>query len=223
MLSSASLTSGARGSAASGYPARFSSCTLFNRAPGSPLARSLIASSNDTWPRGAGSAGKAERAGTQSAKTISAVFPIQPLRPVQPFRPLAPRRIRMRSSFRKNGAQVAPGVRRLDLGHLLGRAHRDDRAAVFAPLRPEIDDEVRGLDHVEVVLDDEQRVPRLEQLPERGQELGDVVEVQPGGRLVENVQQPLAGMRRKMRGDLDPLRLPSRQRRRRLAEAKIAE
>src|SRR3954447_10624482 len=187
MLSSESLTSGARGSAASGYPARFSSCTLFNRAPGSPLPRSLIASSNDTWPANA----VAAQANATAAN-------------------LAPRRIRMRSSFRKNGAQVAPGVRRLDLGHLLGRAHRDDRAAVFAPLRPEIDDEVRGFDHVEVVLNHEQRVPRLEQLPERGQELGDVVEVQPGGRLVENVQQPLAGMRRKMRGDLDPLRLPSR-------------
>ena len=79
-----------------------------------------------------------------------------------------------------------------DLRDLLGRAGRDDAAAVFAAFRPEIDDPVGGLDHVEVVLDDEQAVARLEQLPERRQQLRDVVEVQAGRRLVEDVEQALA-------------------------------
>ena len=96
-------------------------------------------------------------------------------------------------------------------------------AAVLAAFGPEIDDVVGGLDHVEVVLDDEQRVAGFEQLPERGQQLRDVVEVQAGRRLVEDVQQPLAAVRRQVRGDLDPLRLAARQRRRRLAEPQVAE
>jgi hypothetical protein len=42
------------------------------------------------------------------------------------------------------------------------------------------------------VLDDEQRVAGLEQLAERREQLRDVVEVQAGRRLVEDVEQPLA-------------------------------
>ena len=76
---------------------------------------------------------------------------------------------------------------------------------------------------VEVVLDDHERVARLEQLAERREQLRDVVEMQPGGRLVEDVEQPLAAVRRQMRRDLDALRLAAGQRRRRLAEAQVAE
>ncbi len=82
---------------------------------------------------------------------------------------------------------------------------------------------VGGLDHVEVVLDDEQRVSGLDQLAERRQQLGDVVEVQAGGRLVEDVEQAVAAERRQVRGNLDALRLAARQRRRRLSEAQVAE
>ena len=96
-------------------------------------------------------------------------------------------------------------------------------AAVLAAFRTEIDDEVGGLDDVQVVLDDQQRVPGFEQLPERRQQLGDVVEMQPGGRLVEDVEQTLAAVRRQVRRDLDALRLSARQRRRRLAEPQVAE
>src|SRR5664279_2959328 len=42
-------------------------------------------------------------------------------------------------------------------------------------------------------------------------------------RPVEDVEKPLAAERREVRGDLDALRLSSRQRRRRLAEAEVAE
>ena len=45
----------------------------------------------------------------------------------------------------------------------------------------------------------------------------------PGRRLVEDVQQPLAAVRRQVRRDLDPLRLAARQRRRRLSETEVAE
>ena len=73
------------------------------------------------------------------------------------------------------------------------------------------------------MLDDQQAVAGLQQLAERGEQLGDVVEVQPGRRLVEDVEHAVAGVRRQVRRDLDPLRLAARQRRRRLAEPQVAE
>src|SRR5215831_3748654 len=66
--------------------------------------------------------------------------------------------------------QIPAGVARLDQGHLLGRAGRDDVAAAVAALGPEIDDPIGGLDDFEIVLDDEhgvagrdERVQYLEQ------------------------------------------------------------
>src|SRR6185503_12469108 len=69
----------------------------------------------------------------------------------------------------------------------------------------------------------QQRVPLLEQLAERAEQLRDVVEVQARGRLVEHVEQPLAARGRQVRRDLDPLRLAARERRRRLPQAKVAQ
>ena len=64
----------------------------------------------------------------------------------------------------------------------LGRADRDDLAAIGASFRPKVDDPVGGADDVQIVLNDDDRRPRLEQPPEGGQEFLDVVEVKPGGR-----------------------------------------
>src|SRR6185437_5255470 len=53
--------------------------------------------------------------------------------------------------------QEAPGVRPLDLRDVLGRSDGDDLAARLAALGAEIDDPVRLLDHIEIVLDHEHR------------------------------------------------------------------
>src|SRR5262249_12649475 len=95
--------------------------------------------------------------------------------------------------------------------------------ACFAAFRSEIDQVISGFDHVEVVFDDDQRVTCLDELLERGEQLRDVVEVKARGRFVEDVQQPFAAKRREVRGNLDPLRFPARQRRRGLAKAKITK
>ena len=100
---------------------------------------------------------------------------------------------------------------------------RHDPPAFLPALGSEVDEVVGGFQDVEIVLDDDQRVPRFEQLLERGQQLGDVVEVEAGRRLVEHVENAIAGARREMRRDLDALRFSARQGRRRLAEAQIAE
>src|SRR5256885_1062927 len=65
----------------------------------------------------------------------------------------------------------------------LGRPPRHDLAALLAALRPHVDDPVGGLDDVEVVLDDDDRVARLLEVLHR-------LEVQAGRRLIEDVERP---------------------------------
>jgi hypothetical protein len=52
-----------------------------------------------------------------------------------------------------------------------------------------------GADHVQVVLDDEQRMAGVQQLAQRAHELGDVVEVQARGGLVEEEERALLRQR----------------------------
>ena len=120
-------------------------------------------------------------------------------------------------------AEEAAGVAGLDLGDVLGRALGDDRAAAGAALGAHVDDPVGGLDHVEVVLDDEHRVARVDQPAEHAEQLADVLEVQAGGRLVEDVDGAAGRALLQLGGELDPLRLAAGQRRRRLAEPDVAE
>ena len=85
-------------------------------------------------------------------------------------------------------ASQAPGaLPRRALGH--------DGAAAVAAFGTEVDQPVAGTDHVQVVLDDDQRVPGLQQLAQRAHELGDVVEVQARGGLVVQEQCALLGQR----------------------------
>ena len=120
-----------------------------------------------------------------------------------------------------------------------GRAGADQRAARIAALGTQIDDPIGGADHVEVVLDDEQRVAGLDQPPECAQQFRDVVEVQAGGRLVEQEQRargvgaapvrrgaastPCARVLGQVSGELEPLRLAAGERRHRLAQTQVIE
>jgi len=112
----------------------------------------------------------------------------------------------MRAAGREDGAESLAGVRGVILRDLLRRARGDDISARIAAFRPEIDQVVGGLDDVEVVFDDDQRVTGFDQLLEGGQQLRDVVEMESCRRLVENVEQPLAAERGEVRGNLDALR-----------------
>src|SRR5581483_5609753 len=64
---------------------------------------------------------------------------------------------------REDVAEEATRPALLDVGDLLGRADGDDLAARLAALRAEVDDPVRLLDHVEVVLDDDHRVAAVDE------------------------------------------------------------
>ena len=108
-------------------------------------------------------------------------------------------------------------------GDLLGRALGDDQAAAGAALGAHVDDPVGGLDDVEVVLDDDDGVARVDQPAQHAEQLADVLEVQAGGRLVEDVDGAPGRALLQLGGELDALRLAAGQRRRRLAEPHVAE
>ena len=80
-------------------------------------------------------------------------------------------------------------MRVLERRDVLGRALGDDPAAAAAALGAEVDDPVGALDDVEVVLDDDDRVALVDQALEHAEELADVLEVQAGRRLVEDVDR----------------------------------
>src|ERR1700733_13592183 len=122
-------------------------------------------------------------------------------------------------------------------GDLLRGAYGYDLAAAAAALRAHVDDPVGGFDHVEVVLDDEQGAAALDEFAECGKKLGDVVEVEAGGGLVEDVEGSAPGFgcgvvcraRRdaagggEVRGEFDTLGFAAGECRGRLAETDVAE
>ena len=104
-----------------------------------------------------------------------------------------------------------------------GVPSRDDAAAAVAALGAEIEDPVGGLDHFQIVLDHHHRVALIDQRVQHFQQLAHVLEMQPGGRLVEDIQRAPGRAPRQLLRQLDPLRLAARQRRRLLAERDVAK
>src|SRR5215510_4346803 len=120
-------------------------------------------------------------------------------------------------------AQKPPGVRTVATSDLVRRSFDNQIASFVAALRSKIYDPVRALYHVQVVLDDDNRTARVDELPERCKQAIDVVEVQSSGWLVEDVQSSFAGSPGQVRCELHSLSLPAGQRRRRLAQSQVAE
>src|SRR6266403_1983360 len=93
---------------------------------------------------------------------------------------------------------------------LLRGASGDHLAAHVAALGSHVDQPVGGFDDIEVVLDNEQRRSRLEQFAKCGQQLGDVVEMQSGRWLIEDVENALILSSREVGSELEPLRFSAR-------------
>ena len=81
--------------------------------------------------------------------------------------------------------QRPSGVRCADAHDVVRRADADHGTALVAAFGPQVDDPIRRTHHIQIVFDDQERVTRLDQAPESAQQFGHVVEVQTGGRLVE--------------------------------------
>ena len=106
---------------------------------------------------------------------------------------------------------------------MFGRAAGEELSALFTSLGAHVDDIVGGLDDVEVVLDDDDRVALVNQAVEHGKEDAYVFEMQPRGRLVEDVECASRVAPRQFGGELDALALASGEGGRRLPEADVAE
>ena len=119
--------------------------------------------------------------------------------------------------------QELPRVTPLNLGHCLGCPLGHDTATRVATLGAQVDDPVGGLDDVEVVLDDDDGVARVDQALEDRQQHADVLEMEAGGRFIQDVEG-LAGIPfGQFAGQLDTLRFASRQRDSRLAQFDVTQ
>ena len=120
------------------------------------------------------------------------------------------------------------------LAHLFRRPLCHHQTAAAPSFRSEVDQPVGTADHVQVVLDDDQRMTRLQQLAQGPHQLGDVVEVQAGGRFVKQEQGAFPGQRLATGGgalgglgqetrQLQSLGLPARERRHGLPQAHVLQ
>ena len=120
-------------------------------------------------------------------------------------------------------ASTFPVAVRAD-GELARLALEDDLAALLAGLGAQLDDPVGAGDDVGVVLDDDERVAARDQPLEHAEQAPHVREVQPGRRLVEDVDRGLVRRARgELGGELEPLRLAARERVRALPDLHVAD
>src|SRR5712664_165863 len=115
------------------------------------------------------------------------------------------------------------GVGLFGAGDEFGRALGDDAAAAFASFGAEVDDPVGLLDDVEMVLDDEHGVAKIDQALENVEEFSNVVEMQAGGGLVEDVKSAAGLALGKLAGQLDALGFSAGKSCGGLAEGDVAE
>src|SRR5579872_6435420 len=89
----------------------------------------------------------------------------------------------------QHGLQELAGVAARRLDDVFRRTPGDDFAAAVAAFGTEIDHPVRGLDDLEIVLDDNNRIPLRHQLVQHFEQLLHIVEVQPCRGLIKNVER----------------------------------
>src|SRR3979411_1752682 len=84
----------------------------------------------------------------------------------------------------QNAGENLSRIRFLHSGNLLWCALRDDAASAFAAFGPEVDDPVGLLDHVHVVLDDQDCVAEIGEAIQDVEQFLDVGEMSPRSAVV---------------------------------------
>ena len=102
-------------------------------------------------------------------------------------------------------AEELTGEGLFHVSNLLRRTGSYDASSTGATFGTEIDDPVRTSDHVHVVLDNQQTAAVCDEALECVKQLRDIVEVQSGGRLIEDEERVLTGRLRQMAGQLHAL------------------
>ena len=106
---------------------------------------------------------------------------------------------------------------------MFGRAFGQHVAALDAAFRTHVDEPVAVLDDVQVVLDDQHGVALVDQLVQHLEQLAHILEVQAGGRLVQDVERVAGGAAAQLLAQLDALRLAAGERGGRLAQLDVAQ
>ena len=96
-------------------------------------------------------------------------------------------------------------------------------AAAGAAVGAEIEHPVGSLDDFEIMLDHDHGVAGLDQAMQHFEQLAHVLEMQAGGRLVEDVERPAGSAARQFLCELHALGFAARQGRRLLADMDIAQ
>ena len=159
---------------------------------------------------------------TRSAGEVRHLFqvPVRPHTPALNAARLAGRRA-SRPVRLQHATQIPAGVRLRAYVPPLRASRPRPAAAARAAFRTEIDHPVGGLDHVEIVLDHDDRVALVARRSSTASSRSTSREVQTGRRLVEQVQRAAGGTLRELARELYALRLAARQCRRGLPEPQI--
>src|SRR5262245_59069754 len=118
---------------------------------------------------------------------------------------------------------LSPSRRGRKCCYRLRRPAPHDPATRFSRLGTEVDHPVATFDDVEVVLDDGDRVAKIDQPLQDFQQFCQVVEVQSGRWFVEEIERAPGVGARKFRGEFDALGFPAGEGRRSLAKRQIVE
>ena len=94
----------------------------------------------------------------------------------------------------KHPAQKCPGVRVFGLGNLLGRTARNHFAALVSRFGAKIDNPIRALDHLEIMLNHDNGMTAIDQPLKQLQQHRDIVEMQSSRRLIENEEIAKCGL-----------------------------
>src|SRR5581483_6327264 len=107
--------------------------------------------------------------------------------------------------------QRQSGVRLFVPRYLLRRALSNNLAALLPAFRTKIDDPIRVSNHVQIVFDDDDRIAEIGQPMQDFEQLANVVEVQSGGRLVQQIECSPGLAFAQFASQLDSLRFAARQ------------
>lgn len=108
--------------------------------------------------------------------------------------------------------QSSSGVAVAVRGNLFGRARGHNVPALLAALRTKINDPVSRFDYVKVMFDHEHSITQIHQPLQYVQQMLHVLEVQPCGGLVQNIERAAGLPPAQLARQLDPLRFTARQR-----------
>src|SRR5262249_25228915 len=109
------------------------------------------------------------------------------------------------------------------LRNLFRRPLRQNLSSTLPAFGTKVDDPIGRLNHVEIVLNDQQRIAGIAQPEQHFEQFGHVVKMQPSRRLIQNVKRTPSRFAMQLRRELDALRFATAQRGRRLSNAHVTQ